>query len=357
MIAIVNSQIEYWKREFDASVIIKDVNFQSQVLELIKIGLKPVIQIDKDIDEINFLSMLPKKSIIAWMHSDEALDISFNKKVINLESIALIIRPYHLNNPKLKNLRQSASYISGNIKQINSIIEFIKLISWFCRGLGMYFREQRIIRMIIKKQKSFHNFPLGYTDVFCKSYLKISEFEPMTSDQSLLHSQFIPKISATNKINFVGQIGQIVRTVAIRSAESAPESIVIRRIEYGAGSYKNESVQANGMEYARMMLQSQFVLCPPGNISGNSFRIHETVISRRVPIVIANPLSDPNFISPVKEIYVGKKSRSWDQIIKSLPLLSADRYKSLVEANLELFQNQILISKALIEKVTNEVIN
>jgi hypothetical protein len=157
-------------------------------------------------------------------------------------------------------------------------------------------------------------------------------------------------------LSFVGQVGQIVRTVAIRSAEKAPGSKVIKRTEYGAGSYADKIVQTNGLEYVLMVLSSKFILCPPGNISGNSFRIHETVVSKRVPVVVSNPLSDPNFVSPVNDLFKGNNFQSWDQVIKSLPIISEVRYGSLVVSNFEMLQNQILIAKAMIEKVLKQIV-
>jgi hypothetical protein len=356
MIAIVNSQCEYWKREFGADITIKDSFFQTKVLEIIRRGIKPVVQIDNDLDELQFLSKLPKKSIIAWLHSDEALNTSFNKKIIRLDSVSLILRPYHLNNPEIKNLKLSALYFLKNIKHLKSIAEYIKMFFWLWRGFGMYSREKKIIKMLMKKQKPFHNFPLGYTDVFCKSFLKISEFEPLISNQSLLSDQFTPKVFPINSLSFVGQVGQIVRTVAIRSAEKAPGSNVIKRTEYGAGNYDDKIVQTNGLEYVRMVLSSKFILCPPGNISGNSFRIHETVVSKRVPIVVSNPLSDPNFVSPFNDLFKGNDFQSWDQVIDSLPIISESRYGSLVESNFKILQNQIFIAKAMIEKVLSQIV-
>lgn len=353
MIAIVNSQSEYWRREFGAEIIFKDSSFQTHVLELIQKGIVPVVQIDKDLVELQFLSRLPQKSIIGWMHSDESFDISFNKKIINLNSVALILRPYHLNNPKIKNLKLSALYFLTNVNHVKSTVELTKMFFWFWRGLGMYYREKKIIQMAIKKQKPFHNFPLGYTDVFCKSYLKTSGFEMLSPRQSLLSQQFTPRIISVNFLSFVGQVGQIVRTVAIRSAESALDSKIIKRINYGAGNYEDKNVQTNGLEYVRMVLSSRFVLCPPGNISGNSFRIHETVVSKRVPIVISNPLSDPNFVSPVDKLFMGSNVQSWDQIIKFLPTMSEHQYRSFVDSNFKILQNQIFVAKSVIEKIIN----
>jgi len=350
MIAIVNSQCEYWKREFGAEVIIKDSSFRTNVLDVIHSGIKPVLQIDNDLNEFQFLSELPEKSIIVWLHSDEALDTTFNKKIIKLDSVSLILRPYHLNNPEIKNLKSSWLYFLRNIKHIKSIVEFSKMFIWFWRGLGMFFREKKIIEMLVKEQKPFHNFPLGYTDVFCRSFLKITGSETFISNKSLLIKEFDPKVIPVNRLSFIGQIGQIVRTVAIRSAKKAPESKVITRTEYGAGNYENEVVQKNGIEYVQMVLNSKFILCPPGNISGNSFRIHETVVSKRVPVVISSPLSDPNFVSPVSELFIGNRVQSWDQILKLLPLISEDQYISLLDSNFKILQNQIQFAKALIEK-------
>ena len=350
MIAIVSSQREYWAREFGAQVILKDENYQNAILDVINKGLKPVVQIDKDAEEMTFLSKLPKNSIIGWLYSDESLDVSFNKQIVKLDAIFLILRPYHLNSRKFRNIHLSLMYVIRNSKHLKSINEYIKMVFWFWRGCGMYLREQRIIRMISKNKKVFHNFPLGYTDVFCKSILSMHKDKTVRSDQSLVSEVPVSEILAIRDLSFVGQVGQVVRLVAIRSAESALESNVIRRTQYGAGSYENASVQTNGMEYVQMILSSKFVLCPPGNISGNTFRIHETVVARRVPLVISNPPSDPNFESPVDEVFIGKKIKSWDKIISGVSALSSDRYREIIESNLEIFHDQILSARNIIER-------
>jgi len=349
MIAVVNSQCEYWKREFGADVILKNENFQNIVISIIGKGLKPVVQIDKDLEELIFLSKLPKNSIIGWLHSDESIDVAFNKKIAELDSISLILRPYHLNSRKLKNINLSLMYAICNLKHIKSIYEFIKMIFWFWRGCGMYLREQKIIQIMRKNKKTFFNFPLGYTDVFCKSFLSIFKDKDIISNQSLTKELFVSEITPVRNLSFVGQVGQIVRLVAIRSAEAAQESNVIRRIQYGAGNYENEGVQKNGMEYVRMILSSKFILCPPGNISGNTFRIHETVVARRVPLVTSNPPSDPNFESPVNAVSSENNTRSWDKIISGISTISNVRYNEILKSNLKPLNDQILSARDLIE--------
>ena len=112
---------------------------------------------------------------------------------------------------------------------------------------------------------------------------------------------------------------------------------------------ENEGVQKNGMEYVRMILSSKFILCPPGNISGNTFRIHETVVARRVPLVTSNPPSDPNFESPVNAVSSENNTRSWDKIISGITTISNDRYNEILKSNLKLLNDQILSARDLIE--------
>lgn len=349
MIAIVNSQCEYWKREFGATVIVKKKNFQNVVKKAIDNGLKPVIQIDDDLDELNFLSELPKNSFIGWLYADESLNLSFNKKVSRLESISIILRPYHLNPQKMRNIKSSLTYIAGNLKQIRSGVEFIKAFLWFWRGLGMYSREWKIMQMMKRQNRLFYNFPLGYTDVFCYSYLNTCGSETIDRNQSLLSRILPSKIVQTKSLSFVGQVGQIVRMLAIRCAEIAPNSIVIRRDVYGAGNYETKDVRVNGLEYVRILLSSKFVLCPPGNISGNTFRIHETVIARRVPLVISNPLSDPNFESPVASLFPGEKITSWNKLITEIESVTPEKYQELVNTNFWVLNNQIKNARKFIE--------
>lgn len=349
---IANSQAEYWSREFNAKVILKDASFDSQVKSLVAKGEVPVIQIDNNSAEILFLKTLPSKSIVGWLYSDESFDLSFAKEISQIPSLILILRPYHLNSVKIRNLIYSGLYLFSNSRNVGSVRNFLKFNLWFIRGIFMSCRERRIIHLFRRANLKFVNFPLGYTDVFCYSYLNLATSKKNQHGGSLLKLKALQNYNPTSHLVFVGQVGQIVRRVAINAARNSSSSIVLTRDGYGAGDIKGLNVMSNGIEYVKLLLGSKFILCPPGNISGNSFRIHESVIVRRTPIVLSHVVSDPNFVSPVDFFPPNKNFHSWNQAISSSKLISKESYDEQVEANLHCLQEEIDQAKSLILKYT-----
>jgi hypothetical protein len=349
-VAIVNSQTEYWGREFQARVIRKDDSFQKIIISLVSKGVVPVIQLDNDQGEFEFLKSLPAKSVIGWCYSDESLDTKFASNISKLESLAVVLRPYHLNSFKVKNLLTSFKYIASNLEHVKTLKNGLKLILWYFRGLAMSYREQKIRRIYKKVKLRSVNFPLGYTDVFCSSLVASSSIRIDDLSGSLLNLDFLHQEEAQTHLVFVGQIGQIVRSVAISAAQEYELSTIITRSQYGAGSMLEKGVKEKGIEYLNTVLNSRFVLCPPGNISGNSFRIHETVLLRKLPIVLSHVASDPNFVTPFESKRVKYKGQGWKKRILETTQISEEEYALQVEENLTMLRTQINQSSLVIEE-------
>ena len=349
-VAIVNSQMEYWNREFQAEVIRKDDAFQKNVTLLVSRGVVPVIQLDNDQDELEFLKSLPAKSVIGWCYSDEGLDTNFASSLSKLDSLLIILRPYHLNSFKVRNLVLSCKYVISNLENVKTLKNGLKLTLWYFRGLAMCYREQKIRKIYKDAKLKYLNFPLGYTDVFCSSIVTSPNIQTDNLSGSLLDLTILHKNDVRNHLVFIGQIGQIVRSVAISAARSTRSSTIITRFEYGAGSLLEKGVQEKGIEYLNTVLDSKFVLCPPGNISGNSFRIHETVLLGRLPIVLSHIASDPNFFTPFENKKLQYKGQSWKKRILETTQISDKEYKLKVAENLSTLRLQINQTKYTIDE-------
>jgi hypothetical protein len=347
-VAIVNSQTEYWSREFQAQVILKDNSFEDVVLSLVSKGIVPVVQLDNDQSEFEFLKSLPTKSIIGWCYSDESLDTEFASRLSRLESLVVLLRPYHLNSFKVRNLFISLQYVTNNLVNTKTLSNALKLILWYFRGISMSYREQKIRKIYKSVNLGYVNFPLGYTDVFCSSLLTNSDIHVKSPSGSLLELTFHDRDEPKTHLVFVGQIGQIVRSVAIVAAQETSFARVITRSDYGAGSLLEKGVKEKGIEYLTTVLNSKFVLCPPGNISGNSFRIHETVILGKIPIVLSHIASDPNFITPFDLRAAQYSGQSWKKRIQETRQISEDLYGMQAQENLITLRSQIEESKEVI---------
>ena len=65
IVAIVKDQIQFWKREFNATIIIKDDKFYRNLEKIVKTGVVPVVQIENDPSELEFFRTFPNKSIVS----------------------------------------------------------------------------------------------------------------------------------------------------------------------------------------------------------------------------------------------------------------------------------------------------
>jgi hypothetical protein len=348
IVAIVNDQIQFWKREFNATIIIKDDKFYRNLEKIVKTGIVPVVQIENNPSELEFFRTFPNKSIVAWCASDELQDFQFAKTVSSIKSFALILRPYHLNEIKLKNIFYSTKYLFYSTLYVKSQKEFLSLLKWFITGLNMGLRQEKIIRLFEKRGTKFVNFPLGYTDVFCKSYMKLIGCKPSDVSKSLLDKKMHTSIKPTLKFIFIGQSGQILRRVAIRALEKEPEAMIINRTKYGAGNYRSKETMKKGIEYVRLSLTAKFVLCPPGNISGNTFRIHESIVMRRIPLVIFHVTSDPNFKIDIENVLGRNDIQNWKKLFEIANMLSEKQYNQLINSNIKKLNYEISTAKQLI---------
>ena len=217
----------------------------------------------------------------------------------------------------------------------------------------MSYREQKIRKIYNSVNLRYINFPLGYTDVFCSSLLTNSDIDVKSSSGSLLELTFHDRGEPKTHLVFVGQIGQIVRFVAIAAAQKTSFARVITRSDYGAGSLLEKGVREKGTEYLTTVLNSKFVLCPPGNISGNSFRIHETVLLGRIPIVLSHIASDPNFVTPFDFRAAQYRGQSWKKRIQETRQIPEDLYEVQAQENLSILRCQIEESKKVIGEYLN----
>lgn len=344
--AVVNTQHEFWHREFGARIIEKNDNFFNNVSMLINQGIMPIIQIDSNFNEINELKSLPNNSFIAWLHSDEKYDLKFNKAIIAIPGVKGILRPYKLRRFSHKNLAHSLKFTLANLIELRTTKELIKVFLWTWRGIGMIFRQQLILLMHKFTNVKYVNFPIGYTNIFAKSFIGLLENTHLTIKGSLILEDVFEKEKSRTKIGFVGQSGQIIRETSIRALELVPGSNVIRRSHYGASNVYDDQVIRNGIEYVATLFESDFILAPPGNISGESYRIYECVVSQAIPIFKNVVTSDPLFISEFLSLGLG--NYRWRTTFTLINGIGKDEINVVKKRNL-------VIAKNGIERARNEL--
>ena len=349
---LVDSQEEYWGREFKAEVLPKDQSFQEVLLKLIDDRVLPILQLENNLEEMQFLESLPPNSIIGWCASDETYDWRFSYRIAKLRCFALVLRPYKLYQPSLKNSLLAFLYSAMNLRESNSLIEIFRMGAWQLRGLAVAFRQAAIISLFKLHSRKFINFPIGYTNVFAKS---LARFAKVNSQASLFNlSETNPPLLQRYSSSFTGQSGQIVREVAIRALEKQSLSRVLRRNGYGASNVLDSEVTRKGDEYLRNLLDSDFVLCPPGNISGETFRLFETVVIQRLPLYMSHVTSDPNFTSLFYCGSINHKTKSWSKLINSASEVDSDSYREFVRLNTLQGLDQIRKSKDILLELNSK---
>jgi hypothetical protein len=131
------------------------------------------------------------------------------------------------------------------------------------------------------------NFPLGYTDRFAKE-LKNLGLLPKNYN-SLFANEIYDNNSRKADISFVGQKGRWYRRLMVDYFE---EKAGARTNKYGSfGGFTDLPETTN---YAKSILASRFVVCPPGNVSSQSFRYYEAIALGAIPIVTEVSIQDWN---------------------------------------------------------------
>lgn len=331
LVFVINSQQEFWRREIGGQIEEKGHNFVEKISEILNEGHCPVVQLDADFAELEALSSFPKNSLIGWCHSDERFDLAFNSRLATIESLALILRPYKLNSFKLSNLWSSLLHSLANSREVRSLQEVLQLIAWQIRGVRMQFRQSRVIRIYKQSGRKFANIPIGYTNIFARSFLEYYQVSKNSKELSLLEFNAQEPGFASTKVTFVGQEGQVVRKLAVRALGEKQLGSVIRRSKYGASNVFDASVIEEGAEYVSAMASSRFVLCPPGNISGETYRLYEAIVMNRMPLALNHVTCDPNFSSDITSIMGWSKYRSWRHLLDVASTLAVDKYEEALQ--------------------------
>lgn len=174
---------------------------------------------------------------------------------------------------------------------INEIIKMIRqapdvLIEK--NGLGTFWKSYNKFRELRKIDFSIPliPFPIGYTDRFVDE-LKNRQFE-ISTNSSVLNLQGIPSLSKRPmKVSYIGQRGSWTRRKILNKFKF-DESAMIKTYSSFGGFPTNDGKT----EYVDSLLDSRFVICPPGNRSNESFRYYESILLGAIPIATNRTLQD-----------------------------------------------------------------
>jgi hypothetical protein len=357
LIVFGNAEKEYWRRELGAIVIPKTPGYLGLIQSYIEQGIRPIVQIGSAREELYELASFPRNSIIAILFADETYSPKLNQDLLNTDSIFLVVRSYSL--PEFSLVKMIKSFIQG-LLDLSSNLSFPNLLEFFklcSAGLVMALRQKKIIKLEKKLGKNSIAIPLGYTDLFCQSFISFLiknfgiELKPEVSLLSSEVSAILLKeeISRRFRFGFIGQRGNLARHFAINSARNR-NSILVERERYGGTLGGNEATIDTGLEYVEVSTKSINFLCPPGNYSGHSFRILESLVCGSLPMVASNVITDPLFQDPMRLRVNSHVICSWKRRIREHELLNSSQVNDLLQEARMKHAEQIQSSKLHLQK-------
>jgi hypothetical protein len=190
---------------------------------------------------------------------------------------------------------------------------------------------------------------LGYTDIFAQAFVSIFKIE---SEKSLIKNAKLQiQLSQIRYFfcSFIGQEGQMFRKIAISTLEDFPNTQIKKRKAFGGYIGEGSASMQNGIESIKILFQSKFSLCPPGNISGNSYRIVESIICGAVPLLVKVTPSDPTFLS--ENPFDSLKALFWRDLLNSAMTLEKNRIQELSHDNILKLAEYFEVTKSSITEM------
>ena len=339
---------EFWRREFQAEVIIKDENCLERMQDLIRCGVRPVIQVGPNRQEALQLIGLPKSSVIVQFHADETYLPKINSQIIRNPAVLMILRSYPIPNFNLSNFFVSQYSGLKDLLQNFSFKNFLEYLKLVIAGIVMVKRQMFIAVLERIYSKVSVPMPLGYNDLFAESYSNVCK---VTKNSSLIEFAMnnLPANKKKSKIAFVGQTGKLTRRFAIKAMESISPKELILRDNYGGAIGIYGATLESGIENIQALKNSKLALCPPGNYSSHTFRIAESLVCGAAPIFNNGSITDPICSYSFLSDDILGLPKSWKKKLEVATRLNQEHLDDYIETSLKNLSSEI-------ERVKNKII-
>lgn len=173
------------------------------------------------------------------------------------------------------------------------------------------------------------DFPLGYTNMFVN---ELNTLELIKDEKSLFNDEFLYKF-VNNKIktmSFIGANGSWARKLAIKIMIKL---VTDNKVKVVQGSYKSlGTFNHSSTIYVESLIESKFILCPPGNLTNKTFRYLEALLMGALPVLPPATIQDNHLWNTWME-YSDKVRYSWTSCIKqALEMTEVDRKQNMTKA-------------------------
>jgi len=279
-----------------------------------------VVLIGNSLAEIKAIKDFPSSSLWILLYGDETWNPRLNRSLLKTNSLIGTIRPYPAATKSFRSLRKLYLASSRYLPRKFSHRKLVRGLAFSC---VVVFRQAYINILHRMKKRQNIDFLPGYTELFVDAIEAITGIR--YSENSLLYSDSIVTPSKKQiQFSFVGQRGGTWREFALERLKQTiltKDFAYIERPSFGGTKGANGASLETAREYVQTLLDSRFVISPPGNYSGSTFRWLESVICGAIPLqALSNP-TDPDFRPPVT-LPDWLNSGSWDSIISSAKKLS-----------------------------------
>jgi len=278
------TEVNYFKREFGIKIV--SVDSITNFMDKINHSNSSTVLIASTNPEywIEILNKIPKYNIIFFLLGNETYEPGpFN----SLNKIDSLVHAFVYNPPNKIFNSSILGGVLGNIYDGG----FRKTAA-----PGSVYRDGRISYSLKRKFKNinmeytFSNLPQGYSNSFAN---KITKLAKINETDSLISHDSTIKISALKNINykfsFIGQSGNRRRETFLRIA-SKFKYVKIYPPEKGFGGNNTD----NDYTYVNHLLNSKYILVPPGNFNNFNHRYTESLICHSLPVILANNSIDPS---------------------------------------------------------------
>ena len=278
-------------------------------------------------------------SVSVILVGNEYYDVNKWKPINEYESIKCAFLQYF---PKTQssNFLPILIFIATNINVV-----FQK--SFWVVALNGYLKYRDVKRL--KFRFPVHPFPLGYTDRFILELQKLRLCK--ANSNSLFGALIVPLPSETGGISFFGQKGPWYRRHMVEQFERSERASVQRYDSFGG-----DTQPATSTQYANSILNSRFVLCPPGNVSSQSFRYYEAIALGAIPIITEISIQDWNSQDYWPQKVRWKRS-NYKGVWKGLKSLSNSELDNLSLELRDFVQREFAHLRGLLEECTGGLDN
>jgi hypothetical protein len=279
-------------------------------------------------ETLEVLRMFPPRSVRLLVSSDETNRRDLAAAICSIPAISHVYRTYPLTWERSSRVSR-LSLLTGELRRLPP--RYLgRAARAFVAGNVVRKRTRWSSRLFRRRGITVTPLCLGYTEWFEMGLQGLAGeglLPPIPQEGSLLtfleanRERILERKSG--QLGFVGQLGNFQRQAGIRAARALGYSVGPIRNGFGGGGLLNSQASR---EYVEQLMRCRFTLCPPGNYSGESFRLTEACLAYSIPVEVEPTLSDPSRPAFGAIAAVGVKAGSWQSALSRMSEIEGDRW-------------------------------